>query len=232
MSGNAAASEADKGATFMSHAKFYRDKASEKDKLPALALDADAKAETFSYSLIIPEEMRSAMRRELADAFTKTFSQPAKLKSPSTVIRTVGRFGDRLEKLVAAYDALDSQERGAAEVVMMMDNSDFELSARMEELARLGRSFREKLNEIRDSGSFARTAGPEFDPRIRVLVLLLELIYRRYFGHEITMNRSVNGSYNGPFIKFCRAACGHFLPPRFVNGPTLNQAAIWVVTRP
>ncbi|QEL24641.1 hypothetical protein FQV39_20165 [Bosea sp. F3-2] len=77
----------------MSHASIFRHKAAKKDKFPALTLDADAKVETFSYVLKAPEQHRPMMRAELADVFKKTFGQPGKLKSPSTVIRAVGRFG-------------------------------------------------------------------------------------------------------------------------------------------
>ncbi|QEL24640.1 hypothetical protein FQV39_20160 [Bosea sp. F3-2] len=114
----------------------------------------------------------------------------------------------------------------------MIGDSDFGLSDRMDELSHLGRNFHENLKELRSAQTFSRTGGPEFDPRIRTLVLLLAPIYRRYLNGQVTMNKSADGSYNGPFIKFCRAACEHFLPPGLVKNPTLDQAAVWVVTSP
>ncbi|WID94868.1 hypothetical protein QO058_18855 [Bosea vestrisii] len=216
----------------MSHATWHRRKAAEKDKFPALQLDADAKAETFSYTLKVPGEFRPSLQAELADAFSKTFGQPAELKSPSTVLSTVGRFGLQLEKLLSIYRSLDTQERKVAELVMLMDDVNFDLADRMEELDRLARNFRQKLELVREPGLFQRTAGPEFDPRIRVLILHLEPLYRRYFGAEITMSKSVDGAYQGPFVTFCRAACEHFLPKGIVKPATLDQAVIWVFRRP
>lgn len=46
----------------MSHTKNYTVKATEKDKLPALNLGADAKAEAFPYVLKVAERNRSTMR--------------------------------------------------------------------------------------------------------------------------------------------------------------------------
>lgn len=216
----------------VSHSTFYRQKASEADKLPALKLDADAKAETFSFTLQVPPECQISMRTELADVFTKTFGQPAKLKAPSTVISNVGRFGSRLTKLLDSYDKLDTQERKVAELILLMGDNDFELSDRMIELSRLGRDFSTKLGWLRDAGVFPRMAGPEFDPRVRMLVLHLENIYRRYFDAELTRSKSADGTYNGPFITFCRAACEHFLGAEVVQNATLEQAVLWVATRP
>lgn len=46
----------------MSHTKNYTVKATEKDKLPALNLGADAKAEAFPYVLKVAERNRPTMR--------------------------------------------------------------------------------------------------------------------------------------------------------------------------
>lgn len=215
-----------------SRATAYRRQAAVKGRFPALKFDFDEKAETFPCTFDLPVDRQILMRADLADAFSKTFGQPAELKSPSTVVGTVGRFGKRLADLLYVYRSLDTQERKVAELVMLMDDFNFDLANRMEELDRLGRDFPQKLNEIRNSGSFPRTAGPEFDPRIRALILHLEPLYRRYTGREITMSKSVDGTYNGQFVTFCRAACEHFLPKEFVKPATLDQAVIWVFTRP
>lgn len=216
-----------------SRATVYRRKAAVKDKFPVPKCDFYERAQSFSYTLDLPAELQMRLRVDLDNVFTKTFGQPAKSKSPSTVFGRVRRFGDQLEKFLYTYKHLDAQERGTAELVMLSEDNNFVLADRMEELARLSQDFRAKLEQIRDAGGmFPRKAGPEFDPRVRTLVLHLENLYRRYFDLEITMSKSVDGTYRGPFITFCRAACEHFLPPNFVNGPTLEQAVFWVIKGP
>lgn len=215
-----------------SRATAYRRQAAAKDKFPALKFDFDQRADDFPCALEVPVDRQLSMCIALADAFCRTFGQPARLRAPSTVAGNVGRFGKRLEDLLYVYRSLDTQERKVAELVMMIEDVDFDLIDRMDELERLGRNFPQKLNEVRNSGSFPRTAGPEFDPRVRVLVLHLETIYHRYFDAEITRSKSVDGTYNGPFITFCRAACEHFLGAEVVKNATLEQAVLWVATRP